>query len=201
MEEIFGTANEETTVMELGSVVTRAGRLLTFPNVVQHRVNPFKLADPSKPGHRKILAMFLVDPHIRILSTSKVPPQRADWWSPEVRKADQFEALPPEIFNNIVDGVSGLPMSWNDAVDIREKLMAERGALAKQFNTMIEDVSMLLTCYGNVLTSSRTFSRFANIETHKLAMHVSDPSSLDYCICYIEFFPLPTLEGRVVLTL
>jgi len=130
--------------MEFGSVVTRAGRLLTFPNVVQHRVNPFKLADPTKPGHRKILAMFLVDPHIRILSTSKVPPQRADWWSPEVRKADHFEALPAEVFNNIVDEVSGLPMSWADAVEVREKLMAERGALAQQLNTMLEEVSILL---------------------------------------------------------
>jgi Protein of unknown function (DUF4246) len=147
MEEIFGTANEETTVMEFGSVVTRAGRLLTFPNIIQHCVKPFKLADPSKPGHRKILAMFLVDPHIRILSTSKVPPQRADWWSPEVRKADRFEALPAEVFNNIVNGVSGLPMSWDDAVEIREKLMAERGALATQLNTIIENVSMLLTCF------------------------------------------------------
>lgn len=59
MEEIFGIANDETTVVELGSVVTRAGRLLTFPNIVQHRVNPFRLADPSKPGHRKILLVLL----------------------------------------------------------------------------------------------------------------------------------------------
>ena len=43
--------------------------LLAFPNVVQHRVSPFRLADPTRPGHRKLLALFLVDPHIRILST------------------------------------------------------------------------------------------------------------------------------------
>lgn len=113
---MFGITNEESTVIELGSVVTRAGRLLAFPNVVQHRVNPFRLADPSKPGHRKILAMFLVDPHIPILSTSKVPPQRVDWWSPEIRKADWLEALPAEVFNNVVDGVNGFPISWDDAV-------------------------------------------------------------------------------------
>src|ERR1700712_3362824 len=153
MEEIFGTVNEETTVMEFGSVTTRQGRLLTFPNVLQHRVNPFKLVDSSKPGHRKILAMFLVDPHIRVLSTSKVPPQRADWWGPEVRKADQFEALPAEIFNNIVSGVSGLPMSWDDAVEIREKLMAERGALAKELNTMFEEVSIHLCHWRTLLTA------------------------------------------------
>lgn len=59
MKEMFGTTNEEPTVIELGSVVKWAGRLLTFPNVVQHRVNPFRLADPSKPGHRKILLVLL----------------------------------------------------------------------------------------------------------------------------------------------
>lgn len=138
--------HDESTVMELGSVVTREGRLLTFPNVLQHQVNPFKLADPFKPGHRKILAMFLVDPHIRILSTSKVPPQRADWWSQEVRKADQFVALPAEVFNNIVEGVNGVPMSWDDALDVRKKLMDERGLLAEELNSMFEEVSMLVLC-------------------------------------------------------
>jgi hypothetical protein len=146
MEEIFGTRQGGSTVMEFGSVVTREGRLLTFPNVLQHRVNSFKLADPSKPGHRKILAMFLVDPHIRILSTSKVPPQRADWWSQEVRKADQFGALPAEVFNNIVKGVNGVPMSWDEALDMRKKLMSERGILAEQLNSMLEEVSSLILC-------------------------------------------------------
>lgn len=164
MEEMFGVKNEGTTVMEFGSVVTRVGRLLTFPNTVQHRVNPFKLADPSKSGHRKILAMFLVDPNIPILSTSKVPPQRADWWSTELRKVDRLETLPAEIFNHIVDGVVGLPMSWQDAVEIREKLMAERGALAEEFNTVIEEVSMFRRCHGTLLTCPRIVSLSANIE-------------------------------------
>ncbi|KAK1223146.1 hypothetical protein PQX77_013982 [Marasmius sp. AFHP31] len=35
-----------------------------------HGVQSFELADPSKPGYRKILALFLVDPYIRTLSTA-----------------------------------------------------------------------------------------------------------------------------------
>ncbi|OJD23982.1 hypothetical protein ACJ73_04661 [Blastomyces percursus] len=57
------------------------GRLLTFPNVLQHRVSPFHLEDASKPGHKKILALFLVDPNIRVISSANVPCQRRDSWA------------------------------------------------------------------------------------------------------------------------
>ena len=60
-------------------MVCTEGRLVTFPNTVQHRVAPFALADPTKPGHRKILALFLIDPHRRVISTANVPPQQAEW--------------------------------------------------------------------------------------------------------------------------
>jgi hypothetical protein len=43
-------------------------------------VSSFKLADPTKPGHRRFIALWLVDPHQRIISTASVPPQRQDWW-------------------------------------------------------------------------------------------------------------------------
>lgn len=35
----------------LGSVVTPQGRLLTWPNAIQHRMEPFGLQDPSLKGH------------------------------------------------------------------------------------------------------------------------------------------------------
>ncbi|KAA8644087.1 DUF4246 domain-containing protein [Aspergillus tanneri] len=54
-------SNGETHITQhLGSVSTHEGRLLAFPNILQHRVSPFSLADRSKPGLRKILALFLV---------------------------------------------------------------------------------------------------------------------------------------------
>ncbi|OKL62951.1 hypothetical protein UA08_01761 [Talaromyces atroroseus] len=71
--------NSGQITQELGSVTSEEGRLITFPNTLQHRVSPFSLEDPSQPGHRKILAIFLVDPHHRIASTANVPPQRQDW--------------------------------------------------------------------------------------------------------------------------
>ncbi|MGW4999620.1 DUF4246 domain-containing protein [Streptomyces hydrogenans] len=76
LREVYGLEDEDALNQVLGSVPTPAGRCLAFPNVLQHRVGPFRLADPARPGHRKILAFFLVDPSEPIVSTSDVPPQQ-----------------------------------------------------------------------------------------------------------------------------
>lgn len=68
-------------VQNYGTVNTCPGRLLAFPNGFQHRVSSFKLADPTKPGHRRFIALWLVDPHVRIISTANVPPQQQEWWA------------------------------------------------------------------------------------------------------------------------
>ncbi|MFF5881843.1 DUF4246 domain-containing protein [Streptomyces sp. SID9913] len=79
LREVYGLENEDALNQVLGSASTPAGRCLAFPNVLQHRVGAFRLADPTRPGHRKILAFFLVDPSEKIVSTSDVPPQQP--WS------------------------------------------------------------------------------------------------------------------------
>ncbi|MFF8828501.1 DUF4246 domain-containing protein [Streptomyces sp. NPDC015131] len=76
LREVYGLEDQDALNQVLGSVATPAGRCLAFPNVLQHRVGSFRLADPTRPGHRKILAFFLVDPSRRIVSTSDVPPQQ-----------------------------------------------------------------------------------------------------------------------------
>jgi hypothetical protein len=116
-------------VQELGPILTREGRILAFPNTMQHRVDSFELLDDTKPGYRKILDMFLVDPHVRDLSTANVPPQRLDWWAVEVRKIEPLSSLPPEWFDKIIDAVDGFPISWEEALKTRLKLMDERGAM------------------------------------------------------------------------
>ncbi|ALO12237.1 hypothetical protein AQF52_6644 [Streptomyces venezuelae] len=79
LREVFGLENEDALNQLLGSASTPAGRCLAFPNVLQHRVGSFRLTDPTRAGHRKILAFFLVDPSEKIVSTSDVPPQQP--WS------------------------------------------------------------------------------------------------------------------------
>jgi hypothetical protein len=72
-----------------------------------HRVSPFELADCTKPGHRRFIALWLVDPNCRIISTANVPPQQLDWWqdavlgsSPKARSA-ALSKLPPELISLI----------------------------------------------------------------------------------------------------
>ncbi|KAK0547841.1 hypothetical protein OC844_007103 [Tilletia horrida] len=76
---IYGLVCQEDATQYYGSVPTKAGLALSFPNGVQHRVTSFKLADPTRPGYRKILAFFLCNPLEKIISTARVSPQRFDW--------------------------------------------------------------------------------------------------------------------------
>ncbi|KAJ9639436.1 hypothetical protein H2199_006469 [Coniosporium tulheliwenetii] len=126
IERLYNVQHEDPAVQTLGRVETRQGRLLSFPNVLQHRVAPFRLADPTKPGHRKILALFLVDPHIRIISTANVPPQRQDWWAQELRRGDtRLARLPEELLMHVMSYVD-FPMGMEEAKEERLELMAER---------------------------------------------------------------------------
>ncbi|KAL9652030.1 hypothetical protein ABK040_000371 [Willaertia magna] len=60
----------------LGSVETKEGKCIAFPNTNQHRVRHFFPIDPSKPAIRKILVFFLVDPYKPIISTKDVELQQ-----------------------------------------------------------------------------------------------------------------------------
>ncbi|KAM5385675.1 hypothetical protein ACJZ2D_000874 [Fusarium nematophilum] len=85
LERVYGTAlrgyGNSACVQNFGDVQTRHGRLLAFPSIYQHRVSSFRLEDPSKPGHRRFIALWLIDPHRRIISTANVPPRQMDWWT------------------------------------------------------------------------------------------------------------------------
>src|SRR5205823_2246930 len=125
-------------LQDIGSVEAREGRLLTFPNLLQHRVEPFRLADPTKPGHRKILALFLVDPNIRIISTANIPPQRRDWWGREIRDTNTLPMIPGEIQDMVVEHVDGFPISLREAKELREELMEERRIFVSEANQALE---------------------------------------------------------------
>ena len=124
---LYGIENGEPGIQELGRVETKEGRVLAFPNVLQHRVEPFRLADPSRPGHRKIVALFLVDPYVRIPSTINVPPQRKDWWHESALASEsRFGDLPPELVENVVKNVEDFPIDLEEAKQLRLELMEER---------------------------------------------------------------------------
>ncbi|OJD19357.1 hypothetical protein AJ78_00719 [Emergomyces pasteurianus Ep9510] len=130
LPEIFGKHTLSSATQIPGSVQCSQGRLLTFPNTLQHRVEPFELADKSKPGHHKIIALYLVDPHIRIISTANVPPQRRDWWTEHLESTGALKKLPKEFVKMVFGSGNELdfPFSMEEAKRLRVELMAERTA-------------------------------------------------------------------------
>lgn len=111
LREVYGLEDEDALNQMLGSASTPAGRCLAFPNILQHRVGSFRLVDPTRPGHRKILAFFLVDPSETIVSTSDVPPQQP--WS------------------------DTSTMTLEQAKDYREQLMQERKFFIDEHNEQL----------------------------------------------------------------
>lgn len=137
-DEVEGNGNNHDITQDLGAVACKEGRLLTFPNTVQHRVSPFSLVDPSKPGHRKILALFLVDPHRRTISSANVPPQREDWGYERQNAVNQALANLPAELQDIVQGDLEPLMTMEKAKEYRLELMEERGLRSGKHNLHFE---------------------------------------------------------------
>lgn len=130
--------SDDNITQNLGAVSCKEGRLLTFPNTVQHQVSPFSLADPSKPGHRKILALFLIDPHRRIISSANVPPQREDWADERENAVDQVLSRLPMELQDFVKSDLEHALTMKEAKEYRLELMKERGLHSKRNNEQFE---------------------------------------------------------------
>jgi hypothetical protein len=130
VSEIYGLENDEPLVQNRGLVEALEDRCICFPNTMQHHVNPFELEDKEKPGIRKILVYFLVDPSIRITSTLHVPPQQQSWYLEPLYHVFKSK-LPIEVINVIIQFMN-FPISLEQAKVIREDLMQERKFFVKE---------------------------------------------------------------------
>jgi hypothetical protein len=130
---------------------TSKHRAVVFPNVYQHRVSPFSLVDRSKPGFRKILCFFLVDPLKTdawlVISTSRVPPQQFAWLENAVwdLPPNVLGKLPLEIWVKILRHAAPHYMSFNTAKRVREDLMEERKYLHDENKRIVVDLLKLST--------------------------------------------------------
>lgn len=97
--------------------------MICFPNLFQHAISPFSLKDPTKPGHRKILVFFLVDPTQQAVSTKDVPPQDIRWLEEDMESV-VGDRLPPELKGMIAEHWNG--MTLEEAKKHRLALMKER---------------------------------------------------------------------------
>ncbi|KIY45725.1 hypothetical protein FISHEDRAFT_48822, partial [Fistulina hepatica ATCC 64428] len=140
MSWVYGITRDMPLVQDLGAVPTSVGTSLAFPNIYQHCVSPFKLADPTKPGHRKILAFFLVDPTKRVLSATDVLPQQREWVRDEIALGPASQSrlgrLPPELRDMILNHTDGL-MTREDAEKYRAELIEERSQFVATYNDEI----------------------------------------------------------------
>ncbi|CAK7266386.1 hypothetical protein SEPCBS57363_002062 [Sporothrix epigloea] len=141
LTEILGMPNLEFipdnthyAYQHTGSVAARQGRLVTFPNVLEHRFDPFRLVDETKPGRYRWLTLYLVDPHYRVCSTRNVPPQQHDWWAAAVGSELAAGAgLPMEVVDNIMRYTDEWPMGMEEAEQHREQMVKDRQQLIKEF--------------------------------------------------------------------
>ncbi|KAF2163027.1 hypothetical protein M409DRAFT_26474 [Zasmidium cellare ATCC 36951] len=140
-ERLYDIQQHGPAIQTLGRISTPENRLLTFPNILQHQVAPFQLADPTQPGHRKILALFLVDPHTRIPSSAHVPPQQKAWWREMVQSLDRVGDLPPELADAVVDSAGDFPIELEEAKKIREELMEERKLFVEDCEKRMQEES------------------------------------------------------------
>ncbi|KAK7028348.1 hypothetical protein R3P38DRAFT_2935531, partial [Favolaschia claudopus] len=140
MNKLFDMDRDCELVQYLGSVVTKEGRALSWPNLFQHCVSPFELADTDKPGHRKILAIFLVDPaKDPIVSATHVPPQQDGWTADAFQEAcmdskSLLGVLPQELRDLIKENFPPTVMTLKEAQAYRLELMKERTASVHEHN-------------------------------------------------------------------
>ena len=90
-------------------------RCVAFPNLYQHQVQPFKLADPEKSGHRKILVFF------------DVGPQQKEWLADLMHQSNvdtRFAMFPVDLLDSIVNECEGT-MAREEAEAYRNELMGE----------------------------------------------------------------------------
>lgn len=149
---------ESACVQRIGDVITKIHRCVAFPNLYQHQVQPFRLEDPTKPGSRKILVFFLVDPTQKVPSTTEVAPQQREWVSEAIHGASANSALarlPAEIRMMISEENDGT-MTRSEAERYREELMAERTVFVEESNN--EYFEMVRTRILHALAIQLTFS-------------------------------------------
>ncbi|KAH9926109.1 uncharacterized protein B0H18DRAFT_1006567 [Fomitopsis serialis] len=129
MEHLYGISDDEPCVQVVGCAVTKEHRCLAFPNIYQHLVSPFRLKDKFKPGHRKILVFFLVDPNVKVPSASDVGPQQEAWIRSALGTTQLWQRLPSELREMVLEELAAV--TEEQAKKYREELIEERTAFVQ----------------------------------------------------------------------
>lgn len=133
--DFFGLKDGDTMSRYIGNVKAEQGRVTIFPNCFQHHVDAFSLKDKTKPGHRKILCFFFVEPRNNVLkATDIVPPQNEAWVNDKSLMDKYFPGI---------DTSEITTMTEEEAKEFREGLMTERKVIHDdEDNTFIREFSL-----------------------------------------------------------
>ncbi|OAJ45438.1 hypothetical protein BDEG_28578 [Batrachochytrium dendrobatidis JEL423] len=130
--DVYDIDQESPQNQYIGSLELPNGRCAVYPNRYQHKEQSFELADPTQPGHCKILTFFVVNPSRRIVSTAHVAPQQPQWYNSSLDKA----CIPPELWNDITQYIQGV-QSPTEAKHYRDKLTSDRTRIIRAYNKYI----------------------------------------------------------------
>ncbi|KAJ8330747.1 hypothetical protein O5D80_001257 [Batrachochytrium dendrobatidis] len=131
-KDVYGIDQESPHSQYIGSLEVPNGRCVVYPNRYQHKEQSFELADPTQPGHCKILTFFVVNPVCRIVSTAHVAPQQPQWYNSSLDKAHVL----PELWNDITQYIQGV-QSPAKAKHYRDELTNDRTRITAAYNEKI----------------------------------------------------------------
>ena len=114
VEKVYGLKQNEQSNQILGKISTKQGRLICFPNIYQHKAMNVALNDTAKPGIRRLLVFFVIDPNHRIISSENIPVQQKEFYDSDK--------------NNVQI------VKESDALKYRLELMEERKYIIDQTN-------------------------------------------------------------------
>lgn len=86
------------------------------------------------------MALFLIDPHRRIISSANVPPQQEDWGRHRQKLVNEVlsQKLPPELQTMVEKDMPPAFMTMDEAKAYRLELMAERSVQTEANNSAFE---------------------------------------------------------------
>ncbi|OAJ41064.1 hypothetical protein BDEG_24715 [Batrachochytrium dendrobatidis JEL423] len=128
-KDVYGIDEESPQSQYIGSLELPNGRCAVYSNRYQHKEQSFELADPTQPGHCKILTFFVVDPACRIVSTAHVAPQQPQWYNSSLDKTP----ILPELWNDIMQYIQGV-QSPAEAKHYRDELTSDRTRITAAYN-------------------------------------------------------------------
>ncbi|KAJ8323136.1 hypothetical protein O5D80_008194 [Batrachochytrium dendrobatidis] len=131
-KDVYDIDLESPRNQYIGLLELPNGRCAVYPNRYQHKEQSFELADPTQPGHCKILTFFVVNPACRIVSTAHVAPQQPQWYNSSLDKTP----ILPELWNDITQYIQGV-QSPAEAKHYRYELTSDRTRITAAYNEEI----------------------------------------------------------------